>query len=484
MYLALGRLLWGRRALASALTCLILALVILIPLFSLLTIIASQALEFSSPVSRGLQTGHLWQWVAAKLDAVKGYLHHLNLPLPPEQIKLESIVQTVLTRAGAEISKGVLVLIFGTGNPQEVVLAFLDSDRHDEDITKKDAKGELAKLLRRDFGFDAPEGAGLHDLRRRLARYVLLTDLVSGLGDAVLSKLASASVASMPRSRDACSALTRAWRLRRDTRESYVAAAQQVEQEFGLATVEFDPQAIMEIETFPAIERALLRHAENRLLERTDGKMFILAESRLSRFWCDVEPKLQARWALVASATEVLLEADRVEQALKKAPASVTDMIKEYAESAQPWCMLDTHHRHMESRWHNFESYGDDLDSIEKLVVKARQRYVEVGSDIARHFVGQLQNRIPDKGVARQREVFEKHVKPVLGNEKVAYVWVDALRFEMARELVRILKEDFEVELYPALAAVPTVTEIGMAALGGNGSIPGTAQELMETNSS
>ena len=58
LYLALGRLLWVRRALASALTCLILALVILIPLFSLLTIIASQALEFSSTVSRGLQTGH------------------------------------------------------------------------------------------------------------------------------------------------------------------------------------------------------------------------------------------------------------------------------------------------------------------------------------------------------------------------------------------------------------------------------------------
>ena len=65
----------------------------------------------------------------------------------------------------------------------------------------------------------------------------------------------------------------------------------------------------------------------------------------------------------------------------------------------------------------------------------------------------------------RQREVFEKHVKPTLGKEKVAYVWVDALRFEMARELARLLKEDFEVDLQPALAAVPTVTEIGMAAL-------------------
>lgn len=109
----MGRLLWGRRALASALTCLILALVILIPLFSLLTIIASQALEFSSTVSQGLQTGHLWQWVAAKLDAVKGYLHHLNLALPPEQIKLESIVQMVLTRASAFIYANAVGLIKG-----------------------------------------------------------------------------------------------------------------------------------------------------------------------------------------------------------------------------------------------------------------------------------------------------------------------------------------------------------------------------------
>jgi hypothetical protein len=370
-----------------------------------------------------------------------------------------------LADKGGEISKGVLVLIFGTGNPQEVLLAFLDRDHYDESIIKKDAKDELVKLLRRDYGFDAPDGLGLDDLRRRLARYVLLTDLIFGLGDAVPSKLASTQVASTPGSREACTTLTRAWRLRRDTRESYVAAAQQVEQEFGLATVEFDPQAIMEVETFPAIERALLRYVENRLLEKADGEMFTLAKSRLTRFWCDVEPKLQARWALVATAMEVLLEADRVEQALTKAPASVTDVIKEYAESAQPWCMLDTHHRHMESRWHNFESYGDDLDSIEKLVVKARQRYVEVGSEIARHFVGQFQKKIPGKGVARQREVFEKHVKPALAKEKVAYVWVDALRFEMARELARLLKEDFEVELYPALAAVPTVTEIGMAAL-------------------
>ena len=140
-------------------------------------------------------------------------------------------------------------------------------------------------------------------------------------------------------------------------------------------------------------------------------------------------------------------------------------MINAYAEGLDPWCLLDTHHRHMESRWHNFEPYGDDHDSIEKLVIRARQRYTEVGSRIARCFLTQLQEAPPGKGVVRQRDVFESHVKPSLGNGKIAYVWVDALRFEMGRELARLLREDFEVELNVAVAAVPTVTEIGMAAL-------------------
>ncbi len=384
-----------------------------------------------------------------------------------------------LADKGGEISKGVIALIFGTGNPQEVALSFLDSDRFDESVIKKEARGELVELLRRDFGFDAPDVTELADLRRRLSRHVLMTDLVSGLGDAVPSKLASVPVASTSTTTDACKALARAWRLRRDTRESYVAAARHVEQEFGLAALEFDPWVIEALETFPAIEKALLRHAENRLLEKTDGEILTLAESRLSRFWCDVEPRLQTRWALVASAAEVLLEADRIEQVLKTPPESVVGMINAYAEGLEPWCLLDTHHRHMESRWHNFEPYGDDHDSIEKLVIRARQRYTEVGSGIARCFLQQLmRGGIPKAGsslptvhcllptdILRQRDVFESHVKPSLGNGKIAYVWVDALRFEMGRELARLLREDFEVELNVALAAVPTVTEIGMAAL-------------------
>jgi len=401
-------------------------------------------------------------------NALKGVLGEdtaAHVEKQTEAGKLTLADLDALADKGGEISKGVIALIFGTGNPQEVALSFLDNGHLDESITKKDAKGELAELLRRDFGFETPGGTELDDLRQHLARHVLMTDLISGLGKTAPSSLASVPVASTPVAAAACVELAHAWRLRRDRRESYVAAAHRMEQEFNLVALTFEPEAMVNVETFPAIERGLLRYAENRLLEKTDGDILTLAESRLSRFWCNAEPKLQARWALVASVAEVLLEADRVEKALKKTPTSATGMIKEYAEGTEPWCLLDTHHRHMESRWCNFEPHGDDHDSLEKLVIKARQRYVEVGSEIARQFLTQLQKNVPDKSVVRQREVFEKHVKPFLGEKKTAYIWVDALRFEMGRELARLLREDFEVDLQPALAAVPTVTEIGMAAL-------------------
>ena len=56
-------------------------------------------------------------------------------------------------------------------------------------------------------------------------------------------------------------------------------------------------------------------------------------------------------------------------------------------------------------------------------------------------------------------------VKPALQEGKTAYIWVDALRYEMGRELIETLKEDFSVELQAGVATVPTITEIGMAAL-------------------
>src|SRR5207249_11883539 len=50
-----------------------------------------------------------------------------------------------------------------------------------------------------------------------------------------------------------------------------------------------------------------------------------------------------------------IFEADRVSNAIKKPPSTVPALVKAYADDGEPWCLLDTHHRHMESRKYNFE---------------------------------------------------------------------------------------------------------------------------------
>ena len=160
----------------------------------------------------------------------------------------------VLAAKGTEVSWGVLTLLFRTDNPQEIALAFLANEKYDAEIVKKEAGEELTKLLAKEFDFRTKEGAAPSEVRQQLARHVLLTDLVAGLGQALPPRLASVAVASLPPWREACVALAKSWRLRRDLRESYVKAARCVERELGLDPAEFDPKAIGELETFSVFE--------------------------------------------------------------------------------------------------------------------------------------------------------------------------------------------------------------------------------------
>jgi len=372
-----------------------------------------------------------------------------------------------LAEQGIDISTGVLKLIFGSANPQEVALAFLHSEQHDEGIGKKEAEKELRHLLQVSFDIDLPVSEALSNWRVRLGRHVLLTDLFAALKTLVPSSLSSVPVATSTGCIDACVRLARTWRNSRDVRDSYVIMANKIEQELALGQLELPVELLMGNETFLCVENALLAHVESDLLKATAPALLQLAEYRLSRFWADVTPAIQARWALISSAAEVLLEANRVGKAIKTAPTTVPALIGAYADGDQPWCLLDMHHRHMESRKYNFEfDAGRDHHGLEKLITKAEQRYTEVGSELARHFITHFQKaEHPIKGFLRQRDIFEKQVKPHLGEGKVAYVWVDALRFEMARELCRLLKDDFKLELQPAIGTMPTITEIGMAAL-------------------
>lgn len=380
-----------------------------------------------------------------------------------------------MAEQGEGFGRGVLSVLFGSSNPADVALQFLSSDRFDAELASKDAMGELNALLADTFGSDlssAAAGETPAALRLRLARWVLATDLIASLSGAIPAPLATVKVPSSASARDACVALARTWRLRRDLRDSYVRLAATVESELRLSRVPINGKALTHVETFGATESALQCYVETQIAGSATDDLIEISQQRQSSFWSEYAPDIQARWALIGTCGQLLAEADRIETELRGAPASVSETVKRYTESQRPWCLLDSYHRHLERRLHNFDFDVDGQHvELEKLIAKARGRYMAVGSRMAERFVRSWADvRFKPPGIPRQVEIFASYVKPKLEDGPTAYVWVDALRFEMGRELASALGEEFSCEFGPALATVPPITEIGMAGLVPQGS--------------
>ena len=136
-----------------------------------------------------------------------------------------------------------------------------------------------------------------------------------------------------------------------------------------------------------------------------------------------------------------------------------------------------------------FSAYGSDtglwrLDRLQRLVeqtyaecinaqpldgaVRAcRARYREALERIQGGFLPAVErDGWPPPDAARATQSYATAVAPALERrERVAYFLVDALRYEMARDLAEGLRSLGQVHITPVAAALPTTTPVGMAAL-------------------
>ena len=379
---------------------------------------------------------------------------------------------------GEGITKGIIAVILGSGNVQDIALRFLAGEKYDSTITKKNATAELTLLLNNGFGSNLQPANTPAEIRSDFARQVLATDFVLSLNGEVPPKLTTVKIASNKPAAEACTHLASEWRNRQDLRDSYARLADEVAQSLQLSADELTLDQVSQSQTFREVEKALCRDVTQKLLTGATDEIVKLAQERQSSFWSEFLPEVQAHWALVAVAGQLLLEAERIETEIKKVDGSASSWVKSYADDSQPWCLLDTYHRHLERRYHNFDFESDDEQfQLSQLVAKARQRYMEVAGSLSDKFLRRLRNEQFGMKALRQTEIYQRRVRPEFEKKKTAYVWVDALRYEMGRELADTLTETFECICEPAIAAVPTVTEVGMAAL-----LPGEQKLLAAAN--
>lgn len=401
-----------------------------------------------------------------------------NLAGIEKQIDANKLTLDDVDRLGGEDgpTAGVISAIFNTTNPADVALAFLADDRYDSEIGKRQAISEVAALLEHAFGVGLPPTADCAELRSSLARHLLMTEFAGSLQGPVPAQISSLKVAGEPARRDTCQRLVKEWRNRRDLRESYADQADRIEQELQISTLALTLDQLRECETFAAIETLLQTGVEERI-DTIDawspeeyGSLQTLIERRLQGFWSawpERYPTIQPRWQIDQTALRLLATADGIARGLKSLTGGPETILERYGQGSgeqEPWCLLYTHHRHLERRAESFD-FAPGQESLERLLASARQRYREVGEMLAERFLRLLHAAsFETHGVRHQTEIYASYVAPALREGKTAYILVDALRYEMARELVESMPHDTEVALELALATVPTITEIGMAA--------------------
>ena len=171
-----------------------------------------------------------------------------------------------LAEQGEGIARGGVTAVLGTSGAHDTALVFLKSDDNDAALAEKDALPELSELFEKSFELDIDHEVDAAELRNKLARHVLVSELSYRLEDELPESLQSVSRARNHQTILACVNLAETWRHRRDMKSSYIQWADLIASELGLTELDFSLEQLNSIYTFRQLEESLQQEVERSLL--------------------------------------------------------------------------------------------------------------------------------------------------------------------------------------------------------------------------
>lgn len=349
-----------------------------------------------------------------------------------------------------------------TATNEAMIAMWLASDTHDAAIHAKDATTELRKLIQTCTGLPLDTGLALEKMRRAVVRYVLASEFRADLQCPAPPALAAVAV---PKGQDELDRIRDiARRLRTEHADVYEAIADRVERELELQPALVPSGALGAIDTFRFEERALLQWAGDLVADGRYADALAVVEGRQRSYWLDRLPARKAQWEAVRRMADLGAIAAEVRGAMGSMNDQAPAWVDAYART-NGWYRLDLAQRRLET----WVATLEDEPESERALGHVRQAYEQVAGRMADGFFRAFKKsawQVP--GVLAQTRVWTELVasRP----RPVAFFMVDAMRFEMGVELVARLPQALDITIKPVIAALPTITPVGMAAL-----LPGAA---------
>lgn len=259
--------------------------------------------------------------------------------------------------------------------------------------------------------------------------------------------------------------------LRNDYRKQtiYIEKAEAIEKELGLPKLCSSLKNLGIRDTFPFEERWFFEQAIDALMRDNPDSVRSILEDHSNTVWVG-KGESQAQWTLIRAALNLCEACGDSERQLVNNARNMDTLIDFYIVSFRE---VDRLQREFEQA---IGDYIDDHTVMEPVIKQGRKCYRRLTSKVQNLFIRNLESTgWPPVGRLSNSDVFDKLVGSKLqeSGRKVAYILVDALRYELGVSLEKQLSEEGKVELKPAFAQLPTVTTVGMASL-----LPGAGQTL------
>ncbi len=361
---------------------------------------------------------------------------------------------------GAETEKAsILKVIFrGADNSEDILAAWLADEESDSEIRTKGAEGELYRLTEARLGLGLEEGTDIEEARAKLARYVLVNQFRSDIaGD----EPETTGMIPEPRLKDQAKRIDKVVAgLRSDAPQAYAKLAREVESQLGLSPEVVDPSDLGMNTTFPFEEKALLKRCDELIAEGNVEEATNIVEGRDRSFWVDHDVQRQVQWDCVRLMCRLAEEIERVQSQLSRPGSRPDSWVDHYTREDGGWCELDLIHRTLEAR---LATMDEDCEA-QKALMHVRDGQERLLHDMAEGFSDALQQgEWTFASTLPQTRVYPEVVERTA--QRTAYFVVDALRYEMGLKLTRQLRDVEGLALRPAVASLPTITTVGMAAL-------------------
>lgn len=301
-----------------------------------------------------------------------------------------------------------------------------------------------------------------------LWRYVLFSEFAFDFRDALPEALLGVPRAPSEAQaviEDVCS------NLRSDplVRATYVERAESIEAELNLAEHIVGMEDLGERDTFPFEERSFLSSAIRGILCGDIDSTRRVLNARKNSVWVG-SGESRAQWQLVQAGMSLVERCNDLERQFPEHVRSQSSLIDFYL----------TNFREVDRLQREFEqAAGDLLDPfglMHDVAEHARGRYRRLVEVVQTAFVRHLETSgWPPDGRPSNGDTFDRFVAGTLKatGHKVAYLMIDALRYELGVALHMLLADDGPVELEATYAQLPTITPVGMASL-----LPGASTEL------